>query len=101
MASVNNFLVTKDGVRYCTQGIQHNIWVRTRLKTTLKEFLQGGGIRVKTHNDHMAVEAGRPLTVGQKTWVREALKEHDYFSLVVSIGGKYAAKERFRAIRSL
>ncbi len=101
MATVNNFLVTKDGVRYSTDGIQHNIWVRVHLKTTLKKFLQGGGIRVKTYNDHMAIEAGGPLTVEQKRWIKKALKEHDYFSVVVNIGGEYAEKERFRPIRRL
>ncbi len=86
MASVN-FLITKGGVRYSTQGVQHNFWVRTRLNTTLRKFLRNGGVRVKTHNDHMAIEAGCPLTVKQKIRIRKALKFNDYFSLVVSIGG--------------
>ncbi len=100
MASMN-FLITKNGVRYCTQGTQHNIWVRTHLGTTLRKFLQDGGVRVKTHNDHMAIEASRPFTTNQKRHIKKALRAHDYFSVVVDIGGKYAAKERFRPIRSM
>ena len=96
-----NSIITRTGVCYITAGIQHNIFVRQQLKMSLKKFLQSGGVRVKAHNDHMAVEAGQPLTVEQKAWIRKALKEHDYFSVVVSIGGQYAAKERFRPIRSL
>lgn len=101
MSAVNNFIITKTGGYFTTANIQHNIFVRQQLKISLKKFLQTGGVRIKTYNDHMAIEAGCPLTVRQKMCIRKALKEHDYFSLVVSIGGKYAAKERFRPIRSL
>ena len=96
-----NFLISKDGKCYDVTGVQHNIYVRYYFRVSLKKFLQDGGVRVKTHNDHMAVEAGRSLTVEQKMWVREALREYDYYSVVVSIGGKYAVKKRFRPIRSI
>ena len=96
-----NFLITPNGCFHCTDGTRHSDYVARFFGITLKKFLQNGGVRVKTHNDHMAIEAGKPLTVKQKRWIRSALKGHDYFSVIVSIGGKYASKERFRPIRSI
>ena len=100
MVAVNS-IITKSGRGYDVGSERHRIYTQRHFKLTLKKFLQNGGVRVKTHNDHMAIEAGKPLTVKQKRWIRSALKGHDYFSVIVSIGGKYASKERFRPIRSI
>ena len=98
---MNNFLLTKNGVLHTTAGIQHNIYVQRTLKVSLKQFLKSGGVRVKTHRDHIAIEAGLPLTDAQMWHINRALKQDDYYSMVVSIGGKYGKKEKFRPIRRI
>ena len=96
---MSNFLITSYGQRYNTCGTQHNIYVRLRFRTTLKMFLRHGGVRVKTHGEHIAIESGEPLTADQRAVIRRELKQDDYYSLVISIGGKYGKKEKFRPIR--
>ena len=96
-----NCLITPKGDLHLTGGTQHNIYIRRRSGLTLKTFLELGGVRVKVHGEHIAIEAGRPLTTTQKRHVRRILKEHDFYSLVMSIGGAYGKLERFRPIRSI
>jgi len=56
---------------------------------------------VKTYRDHIAIEAGKPFTPVQRTLIKRVLKEYDYYSMVISIGGKYAKKDEFRPIRNI
>ena len=98
---MDNFLIIRNGQKKNCGGVQHNIFVRRWLKMSLKQFLKGGGVRVKISRERMAIEAGKPLTSTQKRHIRYALKHNDIFSLVVSVGGEYSKKDRFRPIRSL
>ena len=96
-----NLIITKDGKAYYLNGEQHHIFVSLKFKMSLKKFLESGGVRVKTYRDHIAIEAGRPLTAKQKAVIRRVLKDNDYFSLVISVGDRYGKIERFRPIRSV
>ncbi len=98
---MSNCLILSTGKRYSVIGQQHNIYCRRVFKMSLKQFLQTGGIRVKTHGEHIAIESAMPFNAEQKRTIKRILKEGMYFSMVVCIGGRWAKKDKYRPIRDL
>ncbi len=94
-------LITPKGNVYCTGGVRHDAYIRHKSGLTLRTFLESGGVRIKTHYDHIAIEAGHSLTAAQKRRIRYILKGRNFYSMVISINGKYGKLEKFRPIRSI
>lgn len=95
------FLITPQGARHRMGGEQHNIYCRRAFKVSLKTFLAKGGVRVKVFRDCVAIESGTVLSNTQKRLLRRVLKQDNYYSMTVCIGGRWANKETMRPIRSM
>ena len=85
-----NYLITKAGRKVLVQdGQAHKQTCEDILHTTLEDFIENGGVRVKIHGEHAAVESHVKLNSQQIGKVNGILRNNDIFSLVTSFAKYY------------
>jgi len=96
-----NALITKEGRAVeCTGGRVHKQVCYTDFDCTLAEFLQSGGIRVKLHNDEMAIESFDEITSEQRRVINRMLRDNIIYVIVYQISKRWNKKSALRPIKS-
>lgn len=94
-------LITKQGKVIECIGGRHDLTCLVQLKCTLKQFIQRGGVRVKHHQDALAIESRHHLTSDQTNKVNKVLRQDDIYTIHTCIKGIEHWDKRFRPIRGL
>lgn len=95
---MRNCLITKRGrIVESTSGSTHEQTCFRVLETTLDEFFENGGVRIKAvHPDEIAIEYYSKPTPTQQSIIRKVLRENDYYVIILA----FRSIRKFRPIRN-
>ena len=96
-----NALITKEGKQVLCRGAEHEQICYVDFDCTLAEFLQDGGVRVKVHNDEMAIESFDEITSEQHRVINRMLRDNIIYVIFYQIGKRWNEKSALRPIKSL
>ena len=97
-----NALITKEAeLVECVHGQEHEQTTSIMFGCDLAEFLQDGGVRVKVHNDEMAIESFDEITSEQRRVINRMLRDNIIYVIFYQIGKRWNKKSALRPIKSL
>ena len=95
-----NSLIDKNGHKIDCSGQTHVQVCKAKFHCPLSAFLQSGGVRVKIYYDHIAIEAGRPISDKQQRVINRILRDNEVYVAVWQIKGIYGERITHRPMRS-